>query len=74
MLIKTKYSDTIIDTEEEPVLFYFKTDEERLLVAKHLTDMEPRPGSPRKYLIFPNGEDPKEMAEFMQDPIRVFPV
>lgn len=52
----------ICNPETEPIVILFKNDEERLEMAKHLMDMEPREGF-RIYARFPKGYDGQSLID-----------
>jgi len=63
--MKIKIGNKIYDSNKEPIMLIFETDESRKEVAEHLTNMEER-DSIRKYLQFPAGYDMNKINNFKE--------
>lgn len=64
--MKVKIGNTIYDSENEPIMLIFETDEIRRAVAKHLTQMSERSGV-RLYVQAPATIPREEIEAFMKD-------
>jgi len=58
--MKVRLRNIEVDSNQEPIKLIFDTDEQRIEVAQHLTNMEPKEG-PRGYTSFPDDMTREEM-------------
>lgn len=67
--MKVRLRNIEVDSNKEPIKLVFDTDEQRIEVAEHLTNMEPKEG-PRGYTQFPDDmkrEDVEAALEVKSD-------
>ena len=62
---KVKIGNTIYDSNVEPIMIIFNSDEQRKTVAGQLASMEDTDGI-RKYVQYPTGTDEKDVRIFMK--------
>jgi hypothetical protein len=61
--MKVKIGDKIIDANDEPIMFIFESDMQRISVGQHLINM---PEGARKYCMFPDYIKQDIIKEFMK--------
>lgn len=64
--MKVKIGNSIYDSEIEPIMLIFESDEDRINTVSHLSNMIPKEGV-RKYLQFPSEKmNSEEINNFMK--------
>ena len=65
--MKVKIGQTIYSTDDEPIMLIFENDDSRKTVARHLSEMPEKEGI-RKYAVFDEAIEKKEVEKFMELP------
>lgn len=63
--MKVKIGNRIYDSEVEPIMILFDSDEERIKAGENLSNMQPKEDV-RKYCYFPSDMDISKVIKFMQ--------
>jgi hypothetical protein len=61
--MKVKIDNSIYDANEQPIMLIFNSEEEINTIVNHLSNMKKEA---RKYCMFPEGFDVKEIKNFMK--------
>lgn len=63
--MKVKIKDNIFDSEVEPIMLIFDTDDERIKTGENILNMIPI-DSVRKYCSYPKDYDSLKISEFIK--------
>jgi hypothetical protein len=63
--MKVKIKDNIFDSEVEPIMLIFDTDNERITTGQNISNMKPM-DTIRKYCSYPKDIDKLKITEFIK--------